>query len=108
MSKNNFLYYLLIFIVIPVISICILFYYQLFFWIFFHTNRTLSKEDILYQNFSNYIYNYSLFEKIDYNYQINKNYVRIVSDNDTYYLEELKYFLINIEKIKNVEVYNII
>jgi len=75
---------------------------------FFHTNRTLSKEDILYQNFSNYIYNYSLFDKIDYNYQINKNYVRIVSDNDTYYLEELKYFLINIEKIKNVEVYNII
>ena len=83
--------------IILIIFILLLFLY----WIFIFSNPLLGKNTS-----PNFSYNYSLFENSPRKYNITKNYVRIVSDNNKNYLNELKNFLINVENITHVEVYN--
>ena len=78
----------------------ILFCLQIIYWIFFYN-------PLLGNNTSpNFSYNFLLFENVSREYNITNNSVKIVSDNETFYLNKLKNYLTNFEKIKNVEIYN--
>ena len=86
-----------ILIIIFGVSFILLIYY--FFFIF--NNSLLGKDKT-----TNFIHSFSLFENVYHNYNITKNYVRIVSDNNTLYVNKLQKFLTEVEKIKHVEIYN--
>ena len=78
-----------------------LFILQVFFWLFIVNNPLLGKNTS-----PNFSYNFSLFENVYRNNSYNLKNVRIVSDNKTFYINKLQKFLINVENITLVEIYN--